>query len=192
MFLSRLKPVACSNITCGIFLRDLQRRIHVAERGREDQLVAGAGQLFDRTLGVRAFADVFEIGGFDLVAEFLDDRLAADLVLIGPAEIADRSEINEPDLELVRSGRRRKSDAAREQQSEPLLSISFSYASPIYQGEHSSRKTQRPISCVSNGLAVRDEHRSECGRSRRAAGAGAGNQHQHDDGGEIRHRGHQL
>ena len=88
----------------GIFLRDLQRRVHVAERGGEDQLVAGAHQLLDRALGVRAFADVFEIGGLDLVAEFLDQRLAREFMLVGPAEIADRAEIDEADFELVGGG----------------------------------------------------------------------------------------
>ena len=59
-----------------IFLRDLQRRVHVAERGREDQLVAGAHQLLDGALGVGTFGDVLEIGGLDLVAELLHERLA--------------------------------------------------------------------------------------------------------------------
>ena len=78
----------------------LQRRLHVAERRGEDQLVAGARELLDRALGVRAFADVFEIGGFDLVAEFLEHREAGQIVLVGPAEIADRAEIDEADLEF--------------------------------------------------------------------------------------------
>ena len=55
-------------------------------------------------LGIGPFGDVFEIGGLDLVAEVLDQRLAADLVLVGPAEIADRAEIDEADLELVGGG----------------------------------------------------------------------------------------
>ena len=37
----------------------------------------------------------------DLVSERLHHRLAADVVLIGPAEIADRADIDEADLELV-------------------------------------------------------------------------------------------
>ena len=89
-----------------IFLGDLQRRIHVAERRREDQLVAGADQLLDGALGVGALGHVFEIGGLDLVAEFLHQRLAGELVLIGPAEIADRAEVNEADFQLVGGGGR--------------------------------------------------------------------------------------
>jgi hypothetical protein len=87
-----------------IFLGDLQRRLHVAERGREDQLVAGARQLLDRAFGVRAFADILEERGFDLVAEFLEHGEAPEVVLVGPAEIADRAEIDESDLELVGGG----------------------------------------------------------------------------------------
>ncbi len=87
-----------------IFLGDLQRRVHVAERRREDQLVAGADQLLDRALGVGTFRHVFEIGGLDLVAEFLHQRLAGELMLIGPAEIADRAEVNEADFQLVGGG----------------------------------------------------------------------------------------
>src|SRR5258708_21468516 len=55
----------------GILLRNLQRRVHVTERGGEDQLVAGARELLDRTLRVRTFIDVFEKRGLDLVAQFL-------------------------------------------------------------------------------------------------------------------------
>jgi hypothetical protein len=66
----------------------------------EDQFVAGAHQLFDGALGIGALADVFEIGGLDLVAEFLDQGLACEVMLVGPAEIADRTKIDEADLEF--------------------------------------------------------------------------------------------
>src|ERR1700682_2384222 len=88
----------------GIFLGHLQRRLHVAERGREDQLVAGAHQLFDRTLGIRTFADVLEERRLDLVTEFLDHGLARQFMLVGPAEIANRAEIDKSDFELVGGG----------------------------------------------------------------------------------------
>ena len=61
-------------------LRDLDRRVHVAERGGEDQLVAGGGELADHALGVRALRDVLDEGGLDLVAERLLHCLAADVV----------------------------------------------------------------------------------------------------------------
>src|SRR5216683_5775192 len=87
-----------------IFLCDLDRRVHVAERCGEDQLVAGAGQLLDRALGVRALIDVLEERGLDLGTELLHDELPAELMLVGPAEIANRSKINESDLELALGG----------------------------------------------------------------------------------------
>ncbi|MGY4350003.1 hypothetical protein ACVWXM_006496 [Bradyrhizobium sp. GM7.3] len=87
-----------------VFLRDLQRRIHVAERGGEDQLVAGADELLDRAFGVGALRHVFEKGGLDLVAELLHQRLACQLMLIGPAEVTDRAEIDKSDFQLVGGG----------------------------------------------------------------------------------------
>ena len=90
-----------------VFVRHLQRRLHEAERGGEDQLVAGAGELLDRALGIGTFGDVLEIGGLDLVAERLYHGLAAEFVLVGPAEIADRADIDEADLQLVGGARRR-------------------------------------------------------------------------------------
>ncbi len=93
------------------FLRDLHGRIHEAERGGEDQLVAGTRELFDGALGVRAFADVFQERRLDLVAQCLHHLAAADFVLIGPAEIADRADIDETDLQLV-GGAGRQAPAA--------------------------------------------------------------------------------
>ena len=62
-------------------LATLDGRDHVAEDGGEDQLVAGPRQLFDRALEVRTLVDVFQVSGVDLVAQRLDQTLAADLVL---------------------------------------------------------------------------------------------------------------
>ena len=55
-------------------------------------------------LGIRAFWHVFHVAGFDLVTELLDHRLAALLVLVGPAVVANRADINEANLEWI-SGR---------------------------------------------------------------------------------------
>ena len=88
----------------GIFLGHLQRRLHVAKRGREDQLVAGARKLLDGAFGIRTLADVLEKGCFDLVAELLDHSLTREVMLVGPAEVADRAEVNKSDLELVGCG----------------------------------------------------------------------------------------
>jgi hypothetical protein len=90
----------------GVLLGDLQRRLHEAERGREDELMPAPGQALDDALGVGAFRDVLDEGRLDLVAERLLHGLAALVVLVGIAEIADRPDIDEADLQLVlRRGR---------------------------------------------------------------------------------------
>ena len=48
--------------------------------------------------------DVFEIGRLDLIAEFLDQRLAGEFVLVGPAEVTDRTEIDKSNLQLLGGG----------------------------------------------------------------------------------------
>ena len=84
-----------------ILRRNFDDRVHIAERRGEDEPMAGAHKLFDGPFGVGTFGDVFEIGRFDPVAKGGDDRSAADLMLIGPAEIADRPEIDEADFQFV-------------------------------------------------------------------------------------------
>jgi hypothetical protein len=91
---------------------DLVGRVHVAERGREDDVAAGAGEALDGAFGIGAFRHAFQIGGFDLVAELFLRREAALIVLIGPAEIADRADIDETGLHLGRLGLRGHAEAA--------------------------------------------------------------------------------
>ncbi len=80
---------------------DLDGGIHEAERGGEDQRAAGAGHALDRALGVGAFRNAFEEGRLDLVAEFLLQRLAADIVRLRPAAIRLGADIDEADLRLI-------------------------------------------------------------------------------------------
>src|SRR5262249_756363 len=58
-------------------------------------------QFADDALGVRAFLDAFDIGRLHLVAERLLDFFAGVVVLVGPAEIGDRADIDEAGLEGV-------------------------------------------------------------------------------------------
>ena len=65
-----------------------------------------------------AFGHVLDEGRLHLVAELCDGLLAADIVLIGPAQIADRAEIHEADfrhrgLRPPDDGRRGTRDDAR-------------------------------------------------------------------------------
>ena len=87
---------------------NLQRRLHEAEGGREDDVAAVTGEALDGALGV-GFRNVLDIGCLDLVAQFLLDREAALIVLVGPAEVADRADIDPAGLGLglgVGTGRR--------------------------------------------------------------------------------------
>ena len=80
-------------------LRHLDRRVHEAEGGGEDQLVAGLGELADGARRVRPLGDVLDEAGLDLGAVFLFQRLAALVVRPGPAMVADRPDIDESDAE---------------------------------------------------------------------------------------------
>ncbi len=116
------REVGCLLVAGGVFerhfgktLRHLQHRVHEAEGRAEDQLVATARQLFERPLGI-VLGDVFEERGLDLVAELLLQELPALVVLVGIAEVADRPDIDEADLQLVGSpgGRRPHHDRHRQ------------------------------------------------------------------------------
>ena len=76
---------------------------HVAERGRENETGSLARKALDGALRVRALRDVLDIGGLDPIAELFFDGAPADVVLIGPAVVADRSDVDEADLQLVRT-----------------------------------------------------------------------------------------
>ena len=86
----------------GEFLRHRVGGVHVAERGREDDVAAGAGETLERPLGVGAFRHAFEVGEFDLF--FAAQRLlgfeSALMVLIRPSKVADRPDIDEAGLDL--------------------------------------------------------------------------------------------
>ena len=80
-------------------LRHFQRRLHVAEAGREDQLVALLRQVADHAFGVRALGHVLDIARLDLAAECGLHRLPAFFVLVDPAGVADRRNVDEGHFE---------------------------------------------------------------------------------------------
>ncbi|MDQ0589778.1 hypothetical protein QFZ47_003887 [Variovorax paradoxus] len=93
----------------GKVARHLERRLHVAEAGREDQPVALLREVADHALGVGALWHVLDEGGPDLAAERRIDGLAALFMLAHPAGIGDRRDVDEADLQrLLRSLRLRK------------------------------------------------------------------------------------
>ena len=83
---------------------------------------------------VGTFGYVLDIGRLDLVAERLDHRLAADFVLVGPAEVADRADIDEADLELVGGGAGPNTPAARPMAAGPPGSLSHASSSDLLSG----------------------------------------------------------
>uniref|UniRef100_A0A494G987 Uncharacterized protein n=1 Tax=Solanum lycopersicum TaxID=4081 RepID=A0A494G987_SOLLC len=87
----------------GKLLGDFQRRVHVAERGGEDQVVVVLGHVADHPLGVGALGHVLDVIGGDLRAEFLRQRLAPLFMLIRPAVVADRADVDETDLQRIGS-----------------------------------------------------------------------------------------
>ena len=84
------------------FRRNLQGRLHEAEGGGENDLAAIARQALDGAFGI-GFRDIFDEDGLDLVAQFLLNRLAALIMLVGPAEIADRADIDPAGLDASAS-----------------------------------------------------------------------------------------
>src|SRR5664279_879192 len=82
-------------------LRDLDRRIPVPERGREDEVVPRDRKLADHALGIGALGHVLNIFRRDLAAQRLFHFLAAEVVLIRPAGVADRAHVDEADLERL-------------------------------------------------------------------------------------------
>jgi hypothetical protein len=86
----------------------LEHRLHVAEGGAEDQLVALAGHVAKDTFGIGRFGHLLDEAGDDAVAEFLLDRLARVVVREGPAAITDRADVGERDLQRLGLARRRR------------------------------------------------------------------------------------
>ena len=85
--------------------RDLEHRLHEAERRRKDELVPLRGEIADHALGVRPFGHLLDERGLHLGAELGLDRLARLVVGEGPAGVADRPDVYPGDLERL-GGRR--------------------------------------------------------------------------------------
>jgi len=88
----------------GEFRGHLQHRLHVAERGGEDDLVALRGQVADHAFGIGALGHLLDDGGLDLVAELGFHFLAAQVVRIRPARVTGRPDVDEGDLQRLGLG----------------------------------------------------------------------------------------
>ena len=74
--------------------------VHVAERGRDDQVEALAGETADDLLGVGAFRHVLDVGDMD-VRDVLLDVLQAFVVRLAPAAVVMRANEDHRDVELA-------------------------------------------------------------------------------------------
>ena len=109
-----------------------QNGLHVAEGGAKHQLVALGGEVAQDALGVGGLRHILDIGGNDLVAEFLFNGLAAVVMRKGPATVADRSHIGECNFERLGLGCRRY----RFRLGRGLLRLTAAYQCAGGQGTH--------------------------------------------------------
>ena len=196
--------------------RDLEHRLHVAEGGAEDQLVALAGHVAEHALGVGRLGHLLDEAGDDLVAELLLDRLAAVVVREGPAAVADRADVGEGDLQRLGLGRRggRRGAAAGAAAARRLLPSCRSRPAPRRRPASASRpslsreRLLRSVMSSPDGMEVRKSVSghgqriltspgknglpSEAGMLTRIQVGVARDQHQHDDGGQVRQHGQEL
>src|SRR4051794_26323018 len=75
--------------------------------------MAGTDEVVQDPLGVRSFNHVLDLGGPDPVAVMLGRGLAGHVVLIAPAEVPDRADINEADLQRFRGAGGREQGRGR-------------------------------------------------------------------------------
>ena len=79
-------------------LGNLHRRIHVAERCREHEIKAIGGELPYDALGFGAFRHALDIFGLNLVAQGLLHLQTTEIVLVGPAGISNRADVDKADF----------------------------------------------------------------------------------------------
>ncbi len=101
------RDVVCSLVAGRVFelhirklLGDLDRRVHVAKGRGEDDIAAFTGETLDRALCIRTFRHTFKICGFQLVAEMLFRIKTALVVLIGPTEVANWSNVDKAGFDV--------------------------------------------------------------------------------------------
>ena len=83
--------------------RNLQGWVHVTKGRGEDQLVTGASQTLNRALSIRTFWHALNVGGFNFVAKVLFNRLTTLIVLVRPAMVRNRTNVNETHFQWISS-----------------------------------------------------------------------------------------
>ena len=82
-------------------LGHVDRRVHEPEGCGEDQVSAIQRHLRDNTFGIWAFGNVFNVNGFNRIAEFRFNGKTALIMFIRPAAIAYGPDIDETHLGFV-------------------------------------------------------------------------------------------
>jgi hypothetical protein len=110
---------------------DAQRRLEVAEaRGEDEPRPLLSDEVAHDALGVRPFRDAFDRDRLDARAERALELAPAELVLVRPAGLADRRDVDEADDERrrlggdsgkVRCGERRAGDEQRARAADEVL-----------------------------------------------------------------------
>ena len=116
----RFVAAGMQELDLGKLRRHPQRRLQIAKAGGHDQAAAITRQIAHHALAVCPFGHGFDIAALDLPAQRLVHRLAAQFMLVGPARLANRADVDETGLERVRGVRqRRKSQKKQPRRKEP-------------------------------------------------------------------------
>ena len=94
-----LVPRTVFKVDVGEFLGHLEGGIHVAKRGRKDDVIALLSVLADHTSGIRPLGNALDVGCLDLVTQLLLENEPATVVLVGPSQVAGRANVDESHLE---------------------------------------------------------------------------------------------
>src|SRR5215208_2647860 len=95
---SRFKPGDMDERRVREILGDVDRWVHIAERRREDYIVAVLSELADHPLGVGwVLWDILLVTGLDVWERFFECKPRL-IVRIGPAQISDWADIDEPNF----------------------------------------------------------------------------------------------
>ena len=94
-----LKPDHIHKIGIRKLLGNRQRRVHVAEAGGDNQVIALQGEVANNALCVRAFGHVFNEGRLRAAFQFSFQIQPPLIVRIRPAEVFDWGGIDEGDLQ---------------------------------------------------------------------------------------------
>ncbi len=98
--LRRLIAGAVLEQDIGILLGHRHYRVHIAEGGGEDHVVALFGVIADDALRVWSFRDILAVGRLDVI-QIIVEFLAPLVVGVAPAQIAHRTDINEGHLQVL-------------------------------------------------------------------------------------------